>query len=151
MSTEQMVGGAGREPSAAVRPGGDGDVWWRWTPDQMAEDRDGAHRGGALDDLSILSRPLKKRSVYVVASSADSMSGRIVNCLVTFRLLQPIPCSPVAPDEYLARICQVTPKKIGTDVQESVPISVPPVPGLSKECPGFSLWVVEIDLALPAC
>ena len=71
--------------------------------------------------------------MYVIMSLIDSLSGRIADHVVTFHFLQPVPFSPVAPDQYLARICQITSKKIGTDVKEAVPISFPPVPGFSIE------------------
>ena len=67
----------------------------------------------------------------VVMILVDALPGWIADHIMTFHLLQPIPFAPVAPDKNLARICEVTPKKIGTDVQEAVPISLPSVTSLS--------------------
>ena len=114
----------------------------------MTADQEGTHNAVVLDDLPVLSRPLKKRTMYGATSLEDPLSGRIVDQVVIFHLLQPVPFPPVAPDQYLARICQVTLKQIGTDVQKTVPISLPHVPGLPIESPGFPLGVVEIDLAI---
>lgn len=84
-----------------------------------------------LDKLRVLSRPLRKRAMNVVMSLVDTLPGRVVDQVVTFHLLQPVPFAPVAPDQDLARVCQVTPKKISTDIQETMPISLPTTPGLS--------------------
>ncbi len=64
----------------------------------------------------------------VIMGLIDPVPGRITDHIMPFHLFQPIPFTPIAPDQDLARVLQVTPKQIGTDVQEAVPISLPTFP-----------------------
>ena len=66
------------------------------TPEKVATERERAHHAVVLDDFPVLGRPPKKRTMYVVISLDDSLSGRIAEHLATFHLLQPVPFSPVA-------------------------------------------------------
>lgn len=69
---------------------------------------------------------------------------------MAFHLVQPFPFSPITPDEDLARLGEVTAKKIRADIQEAMSISFPSVARLAIETSRIACRIVEVDLAILA-